>query len=150
VDISEAVEVAEKRFQESGLKGDFLKVSLTDLPVPDNSVDIIFSEGVLHHTDSTEKTLIYLSSKLKKGVRFLFYVYVKKAPVREFKDDLVRNAISRMSNEEAWEALMPLTKLGKYLAELNVELNIPEDIPYLGIRKGKIDLQRFFYWYGIL
>ena len=51
-----------------------------------------------------------------------------------------------MSDEEAWEALKPLTKLGIALGELNLEIDIPEDIPLLGIRRGKIDLQRFFYW----
>lgn len=147
VDISDAVEVARVRFKEAGLPGDFIKVSLLDLPIPDNSVDIIFSEGVLHHTDSTEKSLIYLTSKLKKGGRFLFYVYVKKAPIREFTDDYIRNAIAKMDNDEAWEALMPLTKLGKALVELKTEIDVPEDIPYLGIKKGKIDIQRFFYWY---
>jgi hypothetical protein len=51
-----------------------------------------------------------------------------------------------MKDEEAWEALKPLTKLGQALGELNIELDIPEDIPYLGIEKGKVNLQRFFYW----
>lgn len=146
VDISEAVEVAKSRFEEAGYPGEFLKVSVLDLPVPDNSIDIIFSEGVLHHTDSTEKSLIYLTSKLKKDGRFLFYVYIKKAPIREFTDDHIRQSISGMNNDEAWEALMPLTKLGKALTDLNTEIDIPEDIPYLGIKKGKIDIQRFFYW----
>jgi hypothetical protein len=42
--------------------------------------------------------------------------------------------------------LEPLTKLGMALGELDVTLDVPEDIPYLGIKKGPIDLQRFFYW----
>ncbi|MEO6692488.1 MAG: class I SAM-dependent methyltransferase [Saprospiraceae bacterium] len=147
VDISNAINVAEIRFKELGLPADFLKVSILDLPIPDNSVDVIFSEGVLHHTDSTEKSLKYLSGKLKKGGRFLFYVYVKKAPLREYTDDLIRDTISKMNNDDAWEALLPLTKLGKALADLNTELDVPEDIPYLGIKKGKINIQRFFYWY---
>ncbi len=50
------------------------------------------------------------------------------------------------TNKEAWEALIPLTKLGIILGQLGVELDIPEDIPFLEIKKGKIDLQRFFYW----
>lgn len=147
VDISDAIEVGKQRFEESGLPGDFLKVSLLDLPVPDNSIDIIFSEGVLHHTDSTEKALIYLTKKLKKGGKFLFYVYIKKAPIREYTDDYVREYISNMNNDEAWETLMPLTKLGDELRKLNIEINVPEDVPCLGIKKGKIDIQRFFYWY---
>ena len=146
VDISSAVEVGVERFAEANLPGDFLQLSLMDMPIPENSVDMIFAEGVLHHTDSTEKALIYLSTKLKKGGRFLFYVYVKKAPIREFTDDHIRHQLAKMSNEEAWDALMPLTKFGKMLDELKIEIDIPEDIPVLGIKKGKTDLQRFFYW----
>jgi len=146
VDISDAVETGKLKFKQAGYDGDFLQCNLLDLPVPDNSMDIIFSEGVLHHTDSTEQTLKYLSTKLKKGGRFLFYVYAKKAVMRELADDHIRNSIRNLTDAEAWEALKPLTKLGIALGELNSEIDIKEDIPYLGIKKGKIDLQRFFYW----
>jgi arsenite methyltransferase len=146
VDISDAVDVAKERFKELNLPGDFLKLSILDLPVPDRSIDIMFSEGVLHHTDSTEKSLIYLANKIKKDGLFLFYVYVKKAPIREFTDDYIREYISKMDNEEAFNALLPLTKFGKTLDDLNITIDVPEDIPYLGIKKGQINLQRLFYW----
>lgn len=147
VDIAQdAVETAQQRFQERGYPATFLNASLTDLPVPDEAVDMIFSEGVLHHTDDTKASLHYLTKKLKRGGHFLFYVYAKKAVVREFTDDHIRTTLESMSDEEAWEALKPLSKLGKALGELNVEIDVPEDIPYLGIKKGKLDIQRFFYW----
>ncbi len=146
VDISDAVDVARERFNEAGYAGDFLKVNLLDMPVPDESVDVIFSEGVLHHTDNTEKAFKYLAKKLKRNGYFMCYVYAKKAVVREFTDDYIREQIKKMSDEEAWKAMEPLTKLGVALGVLNVTLDIPEDIPYLGIKKGKMDIQRFFYW----
>lgn len=146
VDISDSIEVAKEKFAEENIPADFLKRSLTDIPVADNSIDIIYSEGVLHHTDSTEKSLKYLAKKIKSGGRFLFYVYAKKAVIREFTDDLIRNSISSLSDEEAWEALKPLTKLGRELGNLKVQINVEDDIPYLGIKKGKYDLQRFVYW----
>lgn len=146
VDISDAVWVAKKRFEEANVDGDFLKSDIVNLPVHDNSVDIIFSEGVLHHTDSTEGAIKYLSKKLKKDGLFMFYVYSKKAVIREFTDDYIREQIRPLKDEAAWDALESLTKLGKALGELNVELDVPEDIPYLGIKKGKQDIQRFFYW----
>jgi SAM-dependent methyltransferase len=146
VDISDAIEVAEKRFTEKGYSGDFLQTSLLDIPIPDESIDLIFSEGVLHHTDDTNASINYLTTKLKKGGRFLFYVYAKKAVVREFTDDYIRNVLASMSNEEAWDALKPLTKLGTALGQLNIEVDIPEDIPFLEIKRGKQSLQRFFYW----
>jgi arsenite methyltransferase len=100
----------------------------------------------LHHTDDTGESIKYLSTKLKTGGRFMFYVYAKKAVIREFTDDYVRERLAPMSDEEAWEALKPLTKLGQALGELKTEIDVPEDVPLLGIKKGKMDLQRFFYW----
>ena len=147
VDISSAVNVAQCRFEEMGYPGDFVQMNLMDLPLPDASVDLIFAEGVLHHTDSVKASLKYLVKKLKNGGRFLFYVYAKKTIIREFTDDFIRKRIENLSDEEAWHALMPLTKLGNVLGDLKVEIDVPEDIPLLGIEKGKTDLQRFFYWH---
>jgi arsenite methyltransferase len=146
VDISDSVDVARRRFAERGINADFLKSDLMDLPIPDASVDMIFSEGVLHHTDSTEAAIRYLATKLKPAGYFLFYVYARKAAIREYTDDHIRNAIKDLSNDDAWEALKPLTKLGRALGELNVNIDIPEDISFLGIKKGTYNLQRFFYY----
>ncbi len=146
VDISDAVAVARQRFAEKGYPGDFLQWDLQDLPLPEASVDLIFSEGVLHHTDSTETALRRLARHLKPGGRFLFYVYQRKGPIREFSDDYLREKLRPLSNAEAWEALKPLSRLGQALGELNVEIEVPEDIPLLGINRGRLSLQRFFYW----
>lgn len=147
VDISEAAEVAKQRFAERGLKGEFLQANLLNLPFSEPTFDVIFSEGVLHHTDSTERALKYLAGLLRQNGYFMFYVYRKKGPLREYADDVIREYIRPMSDEMAWQALEPLTKLGKVLGDANVEIDVPEDIPFLGIPKGKIDLQRFIYWY---
>ncbi len=146
VDISDSIKVAKKRFKEMNIKGDFLQADILNLPIDENSVDIIFAEGVLHHTDNTLMALKYLSSKLKKNGLFLFYVYAKKSVIREFTDDYIREKLKPLSDEEAWESLKPLTKLGKEIGKLNVVLKIPEDVPILGIKKGEMDIQRFFYW----
>jgi arsenite methyltransferase len=146
VDISSAVDVARERFAAAGLPGEFLRADLNALPIPDESVDIAFSEGVLHHTNDTFAALTALTKKVKRGGRVMFYVYAKKADIREFTDDHVRHALADMTDEQAWEALLPLTRLGAALGKLGVEIDVPDDIPYLGIRKGRQDLQRFFYW----
>jgi arsenite methyltransferase len=146
VDISDAVVVARERFGEQGMPGDFLRADLMDLPIPDASVDLVFSEGVLHHTDDTCAAMAALAAKLRPGGRFCFYVYARKGPIREFTDDLVREHIAPMDDDTAWEALKPLTRLGIALGELDVELDVPDDIPWLGISAGRVDLQRFFYY----
>jgi SAM-dependent methyltransferase len=146
VDISSAVEVARERFREQNMPGDFIRADISCLDVPDSSIDIIFSEGVLHHTDSTERALKHLATKLTSGGRFLFYVYKKKALIREFTDDAIREALKPLTDEEAWEALKPLTQLGIALGELQCQINVESPIPLLGIEAGKLDVQRFFYW----
>lgn len=146
IDISAAAQVAATRFRDADIPGDFLQAGIFEAPVADDTIDIIFSEGVLHHTDSTERAIKHLATKLAPGGRFLFYVYAKKAVIREFTDDHIRSAIQAMTDEEAWSALEPLTELGAALGKLGVTLDVPADIPYLGIKKGAIDLQRFFYW----
>lgn len=147
VDISNAVDVAAARFRERGIQGEFVQASLMELPEELGNFDFIFSEGVLHHTDSTEQAINYLSKRLNPGGLFMFYVYGVKAPMREYADDYIRERISGMSNENAWKALEPLSKLGIALGELGVEIDIPESIDLLGIPAGRMDLQRLFYWY---
>lgn len=146
VDISSAVDVARERFREINMPGDFIRADISKLDIPESSVDLVFSEGVLHHTDSTERTLKHLAKKLVSGGRFLFYVYRKKALIREFTDDAIRDALRPLTDEEAWEALKPLTHLGIVLGKLGQEIDIAEPVPFLGIEAGKLDVQRFFYW----
>lgn len=146
IDISPSTEVARTRFREAGVPGDFLQHDLRDLPIPPSSVDLIFSEGVLHHTDNTEAALKNLTTKLKPGGRVLFYVYARKAVIREFTDDHIREQLRTLDDETAWAALMPLTKLGKVLGDNDIEIEVPEAIPFLGIPSGKVSLQRLFYW----
>lgn len=146
-DISEAVDIAQDRFIEEGIGAEFIQADIANLPFIRPEFDIIFSEGVLHHTDSTEKTLKYLATLLKKNGYFLFYVYRKKAPIREFSDDFIRDQLTGLSDAEAWEALLPISMLGQELGKLNVKIQVTNDIPILGIPSGSYDLQRFFYWY---
>jgi len=146
-DISEAVFVAVRRCAEHGVAGTFLQADLTALPLPPGSIDVVFAEGVLHHTDSTRDSLHRLAGLLSPGGRFLFYVYKKKGPLREFTDDYVRGRVQSMTPAEAWKAMEPLTKLGAALGKLGVEVEVPEDVALLEIPAGRYDLQRLFYWH---
>jgi arsenite methyltransferase len=74
-------------------------------------------------------------------------VYRKKGPIREFTDDYLRAKLAGMPLDEAWNALRPLTELGKLLGDLDVEVDVPEAIPLLEIPAGRINLQRLFYWH---
>jgi len=109
--------------------------------------DVIFSEGVIHHTSNPFDTFKNLTKHLKTGGKMLFYVYSKKAPLREFTDDYIRNYIQDLSNDQSWEALLPLSELGNTLGNLNISIDIKENIDVLGIPKGTYNLQRLFYYY---
>lgn len=145
-DISTAVDVARQRVGERGLAGAFLQADLSQLPLAEGSVDVIFSEGVLHHTDSTQNALRSLAKLLRPGGRFMFYIYKKKGPLREFTDDHIREKLQSMTPEQAWKALEPLTHIGIALGTLNARINIPAPVALLDIPAGEIDVQRFFYW----
>jgi len=147
IDISSAIDVAAKRFTERGLQAAFMQANISDLPFPTNSVDIIFSEGVLHHTNSPKGALISLARLLKKGGRFMFYVYRRKGPVREFTDDYIRDQLQARTPQQAWEAMKSLTKLGIVLGELDIEIDIPQPIELIDIPAGRINIQRLFYWH---
>ena len=145
-DISEAIDVARERL--APIPGThFVQADILQLPFGPETFDAIFSDGVLHHTPSTERALKSLVPLLRVGGEILFYVYRVKSPLREYSDDHIRDAIAGLEPAEAWEALRPLTRLGQALAELKTEVEVPEDVPLLGIKKGRYDVQRLIYWH---
>lgn len=145
-DISAAIDVARDRI---GCRPNthFVQADALQLPFRDNCFDTIFSEGVLHHTPSTRQAILAVARVLEPGGDFHFYVYRKKGPVREFTDDAIREAIAPLSDAEAWEAMRSLTHLGQALAELETTVDVPEDVPLLGIKAGTHDVQRLVYWH---
>ena len=147
VDVSKAVDVAQGRLAACKSDAGFMQADITRLPLPPESVDVIFSEGVLHHTDSTRDAFLSLVPFLKPGGRFMFYVYRKKGPIREFTDDYIREKLHDMPPEKAWENMMAFTKLGKILGDLNIEIDIPEEITLLDVPAGRMNIQRLFYWH---
>ena len=146
-DISTAIDIAAETIRPRAKSSFFLQVDILNLPFLPGSFDIVYSEGVMHHTPSTHQALKSLARLVRPGGVFAFYVYARKTPVREFTDDFIRDQVANMPPEQAWAALMPLTRLGKALGELNVEVDVPEDVALLGIPRGRIDVQRLFYWY---
>lgn len=144
IDISDALELAAKNFKNLPnlffLKGDIANTGLKD-----NVVDFTVCDQVIMHTEVPEKTFAHLANVTSPNGEFACYVYSKKALPRELVDDYFRKATHTISNEEMWQFSEQLTELGKRLSELNVEFDSP-DIPMLGIKGGKYDIQRFIYW----
>jgi arsenite methyltransferase len=146
VDISSAIDIARERLGHVE-NASFVQADVLALPFKDEAFDLIIAEGVLHHTRSTQEALRCLMPMLMPGGEVMFYVYSKKAPVREYADDHVRRILAALPPEEAWASLRPLTRLAERLAALNASVDVPDDIPYLGIKAGKYDVQRLIYWH---
>jgi len=123
-----------------------IQADLTRLPFRESFFDFIACDQVIHHTPNTEESFKRLVRFLKPGGEIAVYVYAKKGPIREFCDDYIRSYTTKLSAEECYRFSEAITKLGKSLSELNVEISVPEDIPLLQIEAGKYDLQRFIYW----
>lgn len=68
-------EIAKQTFADLGLKGDFHLGNAGNLPFADASMDVVFSLGVLHHTDNTEQCLAEAHRVLKPGGRFVMALY---------------------------------------------------------------------------
>jgi arsenite methyltransferase len=145
LDVSTAVDVARARLM-SIANTHFVQADALSLPFADGTFGAVFSEGVLHHTPSTRAALHSAARVLAPGGEISFYVYRKKGPAREFTDDYVRERIAGLSDEQAWDVMRGLTRLGQALASLKATVDVPEAVPLLGIEKGPQDVQRFVYW----
>lgn len=124
-----------------------LQADLMRLPFSEEQFDLIVCDGVLHHTPDPKKAFHALVSHLAPGGDIAIHVYKRLGPIREFCDDLLRSYSTALSPEECWEFSVPFTKLGEALANLKAILEIPEDLPFLGIKAGRYDLQRFIYYH---
>jgi SAM-dependent methyltransferase len=145
-DISDAIYACHRRFGDRR-NVTLVKADLVHLPLRDAAFDVIWSSGVLHHTPDTFASLRALVRHLRPGGRIVFYVYVKKAPVREFVDDYLREQIAPLPPAEAWARMEALTHFGRKLSEITQPLVIEEDVPDLGFAAGTYNVQRFVYYH---
>ena len=76
VDLTDAaVELARKRFELFNLAGDFRTADAENLDFADNSFDLVYSHGVLHHTPETGKAIKEIHRVLRPGGRAVVMLY---------------------------------------------------------------------------
>lgn len=142
VDLSRSVEVAYQRTKE--LDNVFVaQADLTRLPFRDNFFDIIFSCGVIHHTESARDTFRCLCKHLKPGGIIGIFVYKKKPFLRAQADHSIRARTTEMTFAETKEFAEQMAKLGRSLQRISEPLVVESDIPLLNIKKGEYNLQKF-------
>jgi len=123
----------------------FLRGDISQTPFADGAVGYVSCDQVIMHTEDPEATFAELARITAPEGEFACYFYAKKALPRELLDDYFRLHCKTVSREELWQMSEQLTELGKRLSELEVSFDAP-DIPLLGIKGGRIDVQRFIYW----
>lgn len=123
----------------------FVKGDIADTRMAAGCCDYISCDQVIMHTENPEATFNELVRITDKKGELACYFYAKKALPRELLDEHFRSHCCSMNHHELWAMSEQLTELGKRLSDLNVSFDCP-DIPALGIRGGKIDIQRFIYW----
>jgi len=76
VDLTEAaVDLARTRFELFNLKGTFQTEDAEKLTFPDESFDLVYSHGVLHHTPDTQKAIDEIHRILRPGGRAVVMLY---------------------------------------------------------------------------
>lgn len=76
IDLTEAaIDLARKNFKQRGLQGTFKVADAENLDFADNSFDIVYSHGVLHHTPDTAGAVREINRVLKPGGRAIVMLY---------------------------------------------------------------------------
>jgi len=99
----------------------FLQADLRQLPFKKNFFDYIYSDQVLHHTKNTGTSFKYLTKFLTTNGHISIYVYNKKAPVREYVDDYIRNKTVKMSVKDCTEFSKQMAYLRKKFITIKKE-----------------------------
>jgi len=80
VDLSEGhLQLAQENFRLRGLTGRFVHHDAESLPFDDGSFDLVYSNGVIHHTPNTARAVAEILRVLKPGGRVIAMVYAENS-----------------------------------------------------------------------
>jgi SAM-dependent methyltransferase/uncharacterized protein YbaR (Trm112 family) len=146
LDLSEVIMTAQREFG-AVPNLHFVQADLLRPPVQPEGFDFVSADQVVHHTPDAAAAVRSLAGLLKPGGVLAFYVYKRKAPLREYADDYLRERTTRMSDEECMEFSRGMTELGRELSRVGAKVTLQRGIPLLGIEPGEHDVQRLIYWH---
>jgi ubiquinone/menaquinone biosynthesis C-methylase UbiE len=93
---STALDLARRRFELEGVEGSFVQCSVTDLPFPDGSFDLVYSNGVIHHEPRTEQVVSEFHRVLRPGATALVMVYHRDSFNYRFSIMTVRRSLAAL------------------------------------------------------
>jgi ubiquinone/menaquinone biosynthesis C-methylase UbiE len=128
VDLAEAsVELARKRFELFGLPGTFKTADAENLSFEDESFDLVYSHGVLHHTPETRKAINEVHRVLRPGGQAKVMLYHRGSYNYRINISILRRAGARLLNWESGVKLVhgitgePLESLRQHAKLLKAE-----------------------------
>ena len=115
IDLSEAVDVA---YRNTEGRVDTVQCDIFALPFRQQSFDVVYSIGVLHHTPNTFKAQRSISEVVRNGGILSIHLYHKGNPVYEATDASLRFFSVRLPLQFVWYASYLPAALGR-IASLN-------------------------------
>ena len=102
VDLTEAaVELARKRFELFNLPGKFQTADAESLEFADDSFDLVYSHGVLHHTPDTALAVKEVHRVLRPGGRAVIMLYHRDSYNYRVNISVLRRAGARLLKSES-------------------------------------------------
>ncbi|MGB8508781.1 MAG: methyltransferase domain-containing protein [Pyrinomonadaceae bacterium] len=102
VDLTEAaIKLARRRFELENLRGEFRVADAEHLDFADDSFDLVYSHGVLHHTPDTRRAVKEVHRVLKPGGRAVVMLYHRDSYNYRINICLLRRAGAQLLRTEA-------------------------------------------------
>jgi SAM-dependent methyltransferase len=128
VDLTEAaVELARKRFELFDLNGKFQTADAENLDFADESFDLVYSHGVLHHTPDTAKAIREIHRLLRPGGRAIVMLYHRNSYNYRVNISVLRRAGAQLLRWDSGVSLVhkltrePLDKLQEHARLLKTQ-----------------------------
>ena len=147
------LKLARENFAVRGLPGEFIQQDAETIALPDNSFDVVYSNGVLHHTPNTRHVVREIFRVLKPGGRVIVMVYaedslhywrnlmwnigLKEGQLRKYSmGEIMSRTVERSDNASAHPLVKAYTRAGlRQLFDAFVDIEIvqrqmePEGVP---------------------
>jgi SAM-dependent methyltransferase len=102
VDLTEAaVSLARRNFELQNLAGEFRTADAENLDFADDTFDLVYSHGVLHHTPDTERAVKEVHRVLRPGGRAVVMLYHRDSYNYRVNISLLRRAGARLLRAES-------------------------------------------------
>ena len=113
VDITQKhFELATKNFKLRGLKADLILNDANNLPYEDDTFDVVYSFGVLHHTPDTNRCISEAFGVLKPGGELIISLYHSRSAFHIISVYLVNGILRRKIKSIGYDGLLSLIEEG--------------------------------------